>query len=315
MKFIRPLINLFKLHKTKLLFTFGATFLFLVIFFPREDLSAFISSSINKLTNNSIIIIFEDINFDVIPSPKIKFQKVRLSTPLVQGLETERLTVSPSIISLLSLKPGASVYLDGFFNGEAKAHFTSTLPSEDGQEVFLDLDLISIDIDKLTSMVDLPASFSGKLDLSVKGNVDTTIKEQPNFAIAFKLDRAGITNISIPTAIGPLTLPNITLNSVVSQLTLDKGKLQITSMKVDNRSSIYGDVTGTVELELKNTRRGIAPQIGVYDLKFNLGLSPSLEQELKVYLNTLGLAKYKQNGIYRFTANGTPYGMPSIRGM
>lgn len=315
MKFIRPIIIFFKLHKTKLFFTSASTVLLLIIFFPREDLSAFISSSITKLTNNNVAISFEDINFDIIPYPRVTFQKVRLSTQVVQGLETEKLIVTPNIISLLSLKPGASIYLNGFFNGDAKVNFQSTLPNEDGQKIFLDLDLNSIGIDRLTSMITLPANLSGKLDLRVKGNMDTAIKEQPSFNITMTLDKAGVTNISIPTAIGPLTLPNITLNNVISQLKLDKGKLQITSVKVDTSSSIYGNITGTVDIELKNTRRGVTPQIGVYDLKFNVGLSPSLEEEMEVYLNTLGIVKYKQNGFYRFAANGTPYGMPKIRGM
>ena len=254
-------------------------------------------------------------NFDIIPSPRINFQKVKLSTSVIQGIEAERLTLSPSIVSLLTLKPGASVFLNGFFDGSAMLGFTSSLPTDDGQDISLNININSINIGELTSLLKLPANISGKMSLNAKGNTITTMDRQPTFNIGLKLNSTQLTSISIPTQIGPLAIPNITLNALSSQIRLDKGKLQISSLKIDNRSSIYGNVTGTVDLEFKSGRRGISPQMGVYDLRFNLGLTPALEQEMKIYLDALGLSKYKKGGIYQFIANGTPYGIPSIRGM
>ena len=69
-KYFWPTVDFVRFHKMKIFFTSIMTFVFLLLFFPKEDLSAFISESIKKYSGNSMSVNFENIDFDIIPSPK-----------------------------------------------------------------------------------------------------------------------------------------------------------------------------------------------------------------------------------------------------
>ena len=234
---------------------------------------------------------------------------------MIHSIEAKNLTLSPHLSSLLSLKTGAAIILDGLFGGGVNLNFKSGLPPTPNTEVTIDIKANKISFGDLLSLVPLPINASGNLDLLINGKMIPNMKTQPNFDIRTNLDQIRLTNLSFPTQIGPLELPNLAFNKITSEIKLDKGKLQITSFTLDNKSSIYGNISGNVELELRNVRNNIVPRIGLYNIVFNIGFMPYLEEELKIYLDTLGLSKHKKNGYYSFNASGTPYGIPNIRGM
>jgi hypothetical protein len=115
------LIHFFRFLKNnfgKILLTLSLFIIFVFILFPFGDLSDFISAKVSSMTGNQVYLQFDKLNINPLTS-SIGLSNVLFETKQIDNLNIKNLTVVPSILALISKKPGGQITAEGLFSGRA----------------------------------------------------------------------------------------------------------------------------------------------------------------------------------------------------
>lgn len=295
------------------------TLLFFVIFvfilFPFGDLSDFISSKVSSLTNNQIYLQFDQLHLNPL-SPSIRLDNVVVETRQIDNLNINSLTASPSILALISKKPGGTLAAEGIFGGNAtvKVHPSPNKDKADIPKSTVDLNLNKISLKDLQTSFNLSLPISGQLNLNSLATVDLSFSEQPDGDLTAQITKFELSsaNINLPD-MGNLNLPEIKFSSVDIKSKFQAGKFTIENLKLGTAADeLSGSIKGDVNLIIQNLNGQFHPVVNSYNLSIDLLAKPTFKDRASFFLGFIDRFQSIENSgtRYKFKLISLSPGLP-----
>lgn len=313
----QPVLILLRYHKFKIFIMVMSAIFFFVWFFPLSDLSLYVSSTIAKNTNNQVILQFDDLSLNVLPSLGFKLSPVVMDTPFISGLEMQNMILMPSFLPLLTGNMGIAAHLNETLGGYIHL-FVKTLGFNDQgvPKIQTELQTQNIQIGQLLDNTVFQLDMNGVFHVQGQGQWDLSFETQPDFKLRTQAQNFQLQSVSVPTQIGPFMLPSINLKTILIQMNLKEGQMQVEALELGQRGDdLVAQINGYLNVQFRQGANGPRVLPGSYDLSCRLTLQPFLENQFRVFMNVLNLSRYKKEGTYAFRITGSPNQVPNIRGL
>ncbi len=291
-----------------------STIFFLGILFPLGDLSDLISAQVSKLTQGRTYIQFQDMKMSLFPNAGLALQKLSIETPELPALKTDELIFTPSIWALIKQKPSGTVNLKGFFKGNVEASLSPGKKSDAGIERSrIAIKAKSLSLSELQDILKLPTPLSGTLQLDADSLIDTNYQEQPEAEVTLKIDKFLMPTSNIPTAMGPLTLPELKLSSVEIKGRMAGGRFFIENGQFGKDSDeLKGQIKGSLAVSLMPLPGSPTPggySLGAYQLEIDLKIKKALQERLNLFLTFIDQFKSPApDGVnFKFKVSGNDF--------
>lgn len=297
MKYIGQLLEFVRTNKKKVFIGFLMYLVFLFLLFPFSDLGALVTTQVAKLTYNQVYLKFDELHLSLLPSPGLQLKNVKVQGLQFPPLTTETLNVSPSIMGLLSFKPGVSLSAKGLFDGDVDVVTSGGSKATSGAlKQNISIGAEGIELSKITSVLALPMNMEGKMNLDTKAVVDPSFSEQPEGQVDLKAVRVNITSASVPTPIGPLSLPDTKLQELILKGQLTKGELNIEKAQIGSpQDELYAQVRGTMNIQFQTQGGQVSANPGAYDLTIQIKTKPSYQAKAGLFLGFLEAYKKSES--------------------
>lgn len=285
------LIHFFRFIKNnfgKIFLTLLFTIVFTIMLFPLGDLSDFISSKVSTLTGNQIYLQFDKLHINPL-STSIGMENVLLETKTIENLTITNLTATPSVLALISKKPGGQLTAEGVLSGNAtiKVSPSATKDKADNPKSNVEISLEKISLKDLRRTLSLSLPISGTLNMNAQALVDLAFTEQPDgdlTATIQKFELAG-GNINLQD-MGSLNLPEIKFSSVDFKSKFQAGKFVIDNMRLGTAADdLSGTLKGDLTLVIQNVNGQMFPVVNGYNLSVDLIAKQSFKDRASFFLS------------------------------
>jgi len=306
MSFIKkaPSFFIFILFKNKFKwFVFWiCTSLFLIFLFPFGDLGDLVTAKVSEATKNQVLFKFDDMKFGLPLS--LNFTDVQFQNKGSAPITTESFKITPSITSLLKLKPGFTAKASNIWDGNLDLSFGSGGKSDSGVKLQnLDVELKKISLAKLSGNIPskTPINLQGILSGTLTAALDQSFEEQPNSEFDFSSPKFELLPLSVNQGGMSIELPRLSWSVlklkgrlVGSELIIEDGILG------NNKDNLSLKIKG--KMGLKFTKRGnnVAPLFTSYDLRMDIQTVGDVDP-------TLNLAFIPIDQFKRSTPSGNRY--------
>lgn len=285
------LIRFFRFLKNnfgQIFLTLSFFIIFTFILFPFGDLSDFISSKVSGLTGNQVYLQFDQLHINPL-SPSIGLENVLLETKTIENLTIKNLTAAPSILALISKKPGGVLTAEGFLAGKAtiKVSPSSAKDKTDNPKSNVELNLEKISLKDVRRTLNLSLPIAGQLNLTTQAVVDLAFAEQPDGDLNATIQKFELTggNINLPD-MGSLNLPEIKFSSIELKSKFQAGKWMIETMKLGQPADdLSGTVKGDVQFIIQNINGQMSPIVNGYTLSVDLLAKQSFKDRASFFLS------------------------------
>lgn len=260
--------------------------IFTLLFFPYNDLSDYITQMIAKKSQNQVFVQFDELGIGFFP-PSLKMSNVALDTPFFSTLKAGALYLAPSIAGLLAFNPGFTASIDEVMKGKINVSYRggskvdNKIPMQK-----IDLNLSRMDLKELSKFADLPVRLEGQVFTDLNALVDLTFIEQPNGELNIQIKKFHLPASTIPTMLGPASLPSTELSIIVlkchlknSDLVIDEGQFGAPGEPLNGRFK------GRVGLRLNNMDNRLVAEWGDYQFKIDMQLDHTAEKNFGLYLS------------------------------
>jgi hypothetical protein len=289
-----------------ILISFFSALFFFVWFFPFDDLSDLVTSTVAQATNNQIYVQFETMDLNFIPTPAISARRVSVETPALPAIEASWLKVTPSLFGLmfhplllkraaggdpqaaseLQTHIGASVAAEGVLGADIELAVGRGSKSEGGNErskIFLEID--KLNLGEVSKWAGLSVNMQGQAGLTTTMQMTPGFTEQPEGEIELKVNkfRVPASTIMIPfgEAMMPINLPTLTLANAILKGRLVGGSLVIEDGTFgQSQDPVHGRMKGQLALRLQNMGGQVQPIFGAYNLTLDLNTSKQIEKDM-----------------------------------
>jgi len=311
-----------KAHWGKMIFCLFCALIFFVLIFPYGDLTSLVSRQIYEQTGVSTRI--GNLGLSMNPTPGLSISDLEINVaapPLTIGAAR----VFPSLLSsLMSGGPFFTAEFDKIFGGDivvSREPGDKVAEAEHSKED-IDLELTNVNLEQViaalgnltvTKPVQLPFRVSGSLSLESQLSLDPKFVEQPNAEILMTGKSIVFPPQSVPTQMGPLSFPKIQWSEIRIKGRMVGGEIIIEEAQLGKAGDpMTLKLKGSMALAIKNTRRGVLPQPGAYELDIDLVMAQSVDSVVGLLLTPIA-GNYKSavnNGSrYLFRANATRFGV------
>ncbi len=287
MNYLIRFFRLIKNHFGKILSVILFTFLFGLLLFPFSDLSDFISSQVLKLTNNQIYLQFNKLHLNPFTAT-VELDDVSLEMPEIDHLNIKKLMATPSIMALISKKPGGEITANGIMSGQLSIKLSPVSGDKsENQKSKIEAKLDQISLKELKQSLNLSFPISGVLSLNSTSQVDLSFTEQPDGDLSFQVQKFEMnsTMINLPD-LGALNLPEIKFSSIQGKSKFQNGKYTIESLKLGTTTDDFsGTISGDLNMLIQNQNGKMTPVVSGYNLKINLLAKPTFKDRAGFFLN------------------------------
>ena len=301
---IRLILAVFKYHKRKVLLVIVSALLFLVLFFPYDDLSGLITRQVSVMSGNQVFLNFDGVDLNFIP-PSLSLKRVGVEIPKLSPLEFDQLLISLSVSKLLAFKIGGDLLLKGLWGGDIGvkgdlsnwegAYFPSHLELE-LERVLLD-ELIGFVSGWLKVPVELSGEVHGRVQVTVK---DPSLSQQPSGELNLKIKDLKLPT-SVSTSIGPIVLPELKFSELSLKSRLAGGKLVIDEGAFGQASEpVYGKFKGEVGFHLGRSGQQLKFDSKKYKIKVDMSVKKAIERELSLFLSFISQFKTVTDGVSHY---------------
>lgn len=295
---------LFGKQKKSMLVVLIAAIIFSVLYFPYDDLSDLITELIAKNSQNQVFVQFDQLGVGFFP-PAIKMQNVAVDAQILPNtLKAGTLRLAPSVAGFLAFSPGFSASIEDVMKGDISLTYRAGKKINDSVQLQkIDLGLRKIDLKSLSGFISLPVDLDGAVYVQFDAQVDPDFVEQPDGAIEIRIEKFRLPASTIPTMMGPTTLPNMELSSI-----LLKGQLKGSTLLIEDGSiggkgeTLDGRFKGKVGLRFTRQGSQIVPIWSSYEIKVDLNLDRTSEKNFGIFLSFFD--KYKT-----LTGTGSRYAL------
>lgn len=315
---LAAILNVFRYHKLKVILTVVSAAVFVVLLFPYDDLAEVVSTMVAERTNNQVFLQFDRLGIQVIPYPALAVENVVVESSFLPPLQAASLSLTPSISGFLSFRPGFKAGIRRVWNGDIHIELKGGKKTEQGASTQnLHLDIEKIDLAKINEAIDLPLKLQGALSSDAQVNLDPTFASQPEGEISLQIKELRFPSGTIPTQMGPVSLPGLSWSNIQLRGRLTAGRLIIESAELGAPSDLFnGTVKGEMEVRFEPRGAGqVGLNWGAYQLQLDLNVNSKLERELGPFLLLIGSFKSPTTtGVkYKFKMAGQRFGQtPSI---
>lgn len=313
------------------------TIVFAFVLFPFGDLSNFVTSEVSKATNNSIYLTFSDLNVGIFPSLKLEVREAKLDTATFPRIEVSSLSLRPSFLDLigsafsfsninhpdkekrvdpLSLVPGVNLDAEGLFNGELSLQLR---PEDRGRFLHkLEVTIEGLDLANLNKNKLVPVKIKGLVNANINGIFDLKFKDQPEGEFSLTASNIEIDKFSIPLQdFGALPLPNLKFQKLALSGRLSDKNLIVNNLELGSgKDDFLVALKGQISMALKQSRRGIDIDWGIFEFQTLLDVNKKLMNDL-YFLNFLEDYRIeRKSGYQSYGIRGSGkdfYGMPNMR--
>ncbi len=288
--------NIFLFHKSKIFLFVGLIAVFMVMFFPYDDLSDTITSQVATATNNTIYLQFEDLSVGFLPQPGIKMANVLFESPFASEIRVDTLKVAPSILALLQMKPLARIKASNLFRGELDLTTSGSSKIKAPQAISADLDFTNFDLNSLVkALVPFPMKANGKASLNAVVDLDLEMKSQPEGELqltspSVQIPAFNFESVTADAGGRPLkqaiAIPSIDMGRVQVKGKMKNGKLAFSDTVLGSaKDDIFARIGG--DMDIRTTPAGVMPTY--YNLQIDVTLKKSFLTSLGVYSSMLDL--------------------------
>lgn len=290
--------------------------IFIFVLFPYSDLGSLVTSQVAKQTGNQLYIKFDKMNLSLFPTPGFNLDHVLIKSMQFPEIKCEELKVAPSIMGLLSFRPGVSVQASGLMGGDVSLSVHGTSKTKAGSlKQSISIETESIDLSQVANQLNLPMNLDGKINLNAKGIIDPAFTEQPDAELDAKAVRLNITSASIATPLGSLNLPDTKLQELILKGQLHGGELNLEKVQIGTATDeLFAQIRGTMNVKIQTYGGNQVAFIpSGYDLSVQIKTKPSYETKAGLFLGFLD--QYKKSSSqkgseYLFKASGSDFYNP-----
>lgn len=294
---ITGFVDIFRFHKLKIAFAFVSFLFFLLVLFPFDDMSDFVTAQVAKMTQNQIFLKFSDPGLSIFPAPGLKLKDVYVETPYAPPLKADALSISPSLSSLLAFKTGVSLDAQSILGGDiSMSAYSSKMKDNNQPSQKISIDAEDLDVQQVSQLAGSPVRFKGRIGLTSEAEIDLTWKEQPLAKITINGKSIQVPPDTVPTMMGPLALPDLTFSKLEIEGELKQGKFIIEKGVLGSeQDDLNGTITGEISVSVQNNGGNPTFVPGAYDLKLRLNVRETLEKKVGLFLIICDSVK-KKNG-------------------
>lgn len=285
-QFIKNLRLFLRNHWPKILLSVFSAIVFLILIFPYDDLSDFVTLQVARATNNQVYLQFDQLSLQVFPQPSLAFGNMAIDAAGLPTMKAQKLAFSPSIAALLSFRPGFNIRAQGFLKGIADLTVKSAGRGEANQpKEQIELEIERLDIGELNKWLNLPISPKGQLSVNSEMVIDRSLSEQPEGELVIRIGQLTIPPSTVPTQMGPVSLPGFSWSSLILQGRLVGAKFIVEQGEFGNPEDPFrGQIRGQWDIRFENKGGQIQPNFGPYDFRIQLNLTPAVQRELGLML-------------------------------
>lgn len=311
------LANILRFHKKKVLITFCAAFLFAVVLFPYDDLADLVTAKVAAATQNQVFIQFDELGIALVPLFALQMEKVEVDTPFLPTLSADALTLAPSIASLLQFKMGFSAAAQGLFQGDLSLSARQGKKvGEEGnvRQLLVDADYSEFSLKSLKETLELPVNLEGRASVNLEATVDPSFNEQPEAETELSISQLRLPPSTVPTAFGPVSLPNLQFSKVNGKARLTASEFLIEELTLGGADEpLSGRLKGKVNVLFQMQGDRVVPIVGAYDIRMELNVRKAIENELSLFLGFLSRFKNPTptGSRYAFRMTASRMGPPS----
>lgn len=336
MKYVQMFFGWVWARKAFFATAFASALLFFVWLFPFSDLSDAVTSAIARGSNNQLYVQFKSLDINLLPMVAASAEGVAADIGNLPTLEVEYLKVRPSWLYLVlspvklvkairgdmeaqmytALLALSHVRADGMLGGDFSMDLAPDKVENGVVTTRTSVDVENLDLNKLQSWAELPVKMKGKMDAEMQMKVNAAMQEQPEGEFLVKVAKFALPSSTVPTPMGPINLPTLSLENVLLRGRLVGGKLIVEEGTFGQpKDPIHGRLKGQIAVRFLP---GQGPQMGAYDFTVDLNSSAAIEKELGIAFILFQNAKTPtaSGARYLFRAMGqgvgVEYPMPSI---
>jgi len=310
---LAPIINFLRTQWPKIIFSLFSAVFFFFIFFPYDDLSDFVTGQVAKLSQNQVFIQFDGMGLSFIPSPAIKLSDVELDMANLPTLKAGSIDLAPSIASFLSFRTGMDARAENFLNGNVDLSFREGDKLDDGERIKnISIQAEQIEMSKVMSLISAPINLKGSANTVLEVSIDPSFRQQPDGELELSVSKMRLPPSTIPTQLGPISLPQIEFSKFEIKGRLVGSELIINDTFFGStQDDIHGKLRGKMGVTINKRGLSIQPRFSSYDLKVEFFVKDSMERQLSAFLGLID-SKYKNRTNvgtrYAFRAAGSGFG-------
>ncbi len=284
---ISPIRYLFKQQKKAILLALFATVMFVIVFFPYDDLSDLITELIAEKSQNQVFVQFDELGVGFLP-PSIKMSNVEVDAQVLPAtLKAGTMRLAPSIAGFLAFSPGFSATIEDVMKGDLSLSYRAGKKvNENVQLQKIDLGLEKIDLKSLANFMSLPVNLGGVISAQFEAQIDPNFVEQPDGEVQIRINKFHLAEGTVPTAMGPILLPTMDLSNVSLRGQMRGAELMIDDGTIGGTGEVLnGRFKGKVGLRLIKQGTQVVPVWGAYEIKIDLSLDRTAEKSFGAFLS------------------------------
>lgn len=278
-------------------------FFFIFLLFPLKDLRDLITLQIYEKSGRTVFVLFNQLHFSFLP-PSIFIEELELSSPqLPSTLKSGSLKLTPFSQLFISQVPAGKIELQDVFSGSLEGQIEKGPVKEGVKTLSLELSGNTLNLSQLGAWLRLPLSMSGQAQFKINGFFDPTFAAmQPDLDLNLLLSHLNLPAGKVETQMGPLQLPEFTLNEVKGDLRWSAGRLYFTKVTLGQaKDQISGQISGSLGLNITSTAPGqFVPVMSDYQIDLDLTVKSKLATQLSLLLIVLDPYKTTTTDGYRY---------------
>ncbi len=269
------LSKLLRFHKTKFLVLLLFVLLFLVVLFPFDDLSDFMTTKVSEASGGSVYVQADGLGLHWLPTPGVRLTSVLLQIVGLPNIASDELTLSPSFLALLRGALGADVFAKGLFKGNVDLTFEAAEKNKQGQRnQKIKLDASDIALSSLSSFIrDMSIGdfkLGGALNIVGQAKIDPSFEDQPTGNVELSLKNFIFPSYVIYMGGAPMfNLPELKFKKSYIKTALADGKMQIDDITLgDDKDDLSCKLHGDIAIKLVKGKP--SPDLGAYNFNVEI---------------------------------------------
>lgn len=298
--------SLFTHHKSKIFLFFSLVLVFIIVFFPYDDLGDLITAEVANATGNTVHVQFDDLALGFLPQPGIKMTQVFIETPMVSELKADVLKIAPSFLSLITRKPMGRVKAENLFGGNLDLSISNSNKLQAPMALSADLDYTDFDLNEVVkSLVPIPMQANGRANLVADIDFDAELKSQPDGTVNLTSQKVAIPSFSFDANMNgikqTMSIPALNLGQLKIKGQFKNGKVLFNETVIGSaKDDIFAKIGGDIDLKVSPNNTAVS----YYNLAIDLTLKDTFIKDLGSYSAMLDMliGKYKSKSL-----DGTRY--------
>ncbi len=275
--FLNMLSNIRRFHKMKIVVLFVFIVVFLLALFPFDDLNDLMTTKVMEKTAGQVYVQADTLGIHWLPTPGVKLFNALLQVEGLPNIESDELTVSPSLLSALRAAVGAELNAVGLFKGKVDINYDEGSRNKDGpHNQKIKIEASDIALSSLSAFIrDMGLGdfkLGGALNILGQAKFDQGLEEQPTANLELSLKSFVFPAYVIYMGGAPMfPLPELKFKRSSIKTALSEGKMQVNELSLgDEKDDLSCSLHG--EIAVKMVKGRPTPDLGAYSFNVEMNV-------------------------------------------